>query len=407
MRVMRQHRGRSVRRGMTFLLAAAALVAVALLLSVVFIQPVQAQAQPSTKPNHSIVGTWQGTLHVPQHDLRTVLKIEKTPAGKLTAMFYSIDQGGQGIQTSSVSFEDGMLKYGIEFIDLTYTGKMSADGNSITGTSVQAAHNLPLVFERATPETAWTIPPPPPHIAPMAANAQPGVEVATIKPTKPGTPGKIITVRGTDLITRGFTLGDLIKFAYSVQEKQIINAPSWMDSDKFDIDAKPNVPGMPSSDQLKELVKKLLADRFQLKAHNEQKEMSAFVLAVAKGGPKMAKNNSNGGLPGLFFGPPIMTLRVRNATINDFTNLMQSEVLDRPVVDHTGLTGRWDFTLHWTPDPTQFINSGFKLPPPSTSADAAPPLFTAIREQLGLKLGAEKTSVMVLVVDHVDHPSAN
>jgi uncharacterized protein (TIGR03435 family) len=354
-----------------------------------------------------IAGTWQGTLHIPNHDLRTVLKIEKTPGGKLSATFYSIDQSGQGIPTTSISFENGELQYAIQFIGLTYEGKMSADGNSINGTSAQMGHSLPLVFERATPETAWTMPPPPPHIAPMAANANPGVEVATIKPTKPGTRATYFIWRGDQLVIVGFTLSDLIKHAYDVQDKQITGAPDWMDTDKFDINAKPDVAGSPSPAQLREMVKKLLADRFQLKIHTEHKTMSAYALTVAKSGPKMTKNTSTDGLPGLFFGPPIITLRVRNATISEFVDLMQSTVLDRPVVDDTGLTGHWDFSLNWTPDASQFVSAGWKMPPPSTAGDAPPPLFTAIQEQLGLKLEAEKTSVPVLVIDHVDHPSAN
>jgi uncharacterized protein (TIGR03435 family) len=91
----------------------------------------------------------------------------------------------------------------------------------------------------------------------------------------------------------------------------------------------------------------------------------------------------------------------------DFTELMQSAVLDRPVVDQTGLDGKWDFTLQWTPDETQFAGLGVKVPPPSDAADAPPPLFTAIQEQLGMKLDAQKTQVPVLVIDHVDHPSPN
>jgi uncharacterized protein (TIGR03435 family) len=381
------------------------LVAAALLLSFGLASPAQAQAKAAAKTDHGIVGTWQGTLNVPNHKLRTVLKIKKSPAGKLSAMFYSIDQSGRGISTSSISFKNGVLDYAIEMIDLKYSGKMSADGSSITGTSTQAGHSFPLVFERATPETAWTIPPPPPHIAPMPPTAKPGIEVATIELTKPGTPGRYLTMKGTDIITANFTLDGLIKFAYNVQTKQIIGAPSWASSDKYSIDIKANVPGMPDVEQSNELVKELLAQRFHLIMHTEHKTMSAYVLEVAKGGPKLKKNTSHDPLPGLFFGPPIITLRVRNAAMSDFINVMQSVVLDRPVVDHTGLTGHWDFSLNWTPDPTQF--NGRKMPPPSKSEAAPPPLSTAIRQQLGLKLGLEKTSVPVLVIDHVDHPSPN
>lgn len=371
----------------------------------VYAQKPAANASGTAKTG--IAGTWQGTLHLPNHDLRTVLKIAESPGGKLSATFYSIDQGGQGIATSSVSFQNGVLQFAIQFIGLSYDGKMSSDGNSITGTSTQMGHSLPLIFERATPETAWTIPPPPPQVAPMAADANPGVEVATIKPTEPGKNATYFTWRGDRLVIAGFTLDGLIKQAYDVQDKQILGGPEWMNTEKFDLEIKPDVPGAPSLTQIADVMKKLLADRFQLKLHTEQKIMSAYVLRVAKDGPKMTKNPSTGGLPGLFFGPPIVTLRVRNASMDSFVHVMQSTVLDRPVVDQTGLTGHWDFSLNWTPDPSQFVGVGWKMPPPTDAATAPAPLFTAIREQLGLQLEAEKTSVPVLVIDHVGQPSPN
>jgi uncharacterized protein (TIGR03435 family) len=369
-------------------------------------------AQASTQApagQAGITGTWQGTLHAPGgHDLRTVLKITKDDKGALQGTFYSIDQGGQGIPTTSVSFDGSALKYAIQFFDLSYSGKVSADGNSITGTSTQGGNTLPLVFERATPETEWTIPAPPPRIPPMAADANPSFEVTTIKPTKPDEQRTFITVRGTEMVVVNFSLSNLIKFAYGVQDKQIVGGPDWMSTEKWDINAKPDTPGMPNDVQMKSMVKKMLADRFALKFHNDQREMAAYVLTVGKDGPKMTKNSGDpNGLPGLFFGP-IGTLHVRNATMPDFTGLMQSAVLDRPVLDKTGLDGRWDFILKWTPDESQFTGVGWKVPPPPADAtDAPPPLFTAIQEQLDLKLEAQKTQVPVLAIDHIDHPSPN
>lgn len=368
-----------------------------------------AQAEKGGITGTGIVGNWQGTLHAPGgHDLRTVLKITKSDKGALTAMFYSIDQSGQGIATSSISFENGTLKYGIEFIGLSYEGKLSADGNSISGTSTQGDHSLPLVFERATPETEWAMAAPPPRIPPMPADAHPSFEVATIKPTKPDEQRTFLIWRGTEMQVVNFSLESLVKFAYDMQDKQIVGAPGWLSTQKFDIDAKPDTPGSPNGDQLKEMVQKMLADRFALKFHKDQREMGAYVLTVGRDGPKMKQNTDNpNGLPGLFFGP-IGTLHVMNANMQNFTNLMQSAVLDRPVVDRTGLTGRWDFTLKWTPDESQFAGMGVKLPPPPADAtDAAPPLFTAIQEQLDLKLEAQRTQVPVLVIDHVDQPSPN
>lgn len=356
-----------------------------------------------------IVGTWQGTLHVPNGpSLRTVLKITRDDKSTLHATFFSIDQSAQGIPTSSVSFESGELKYGIQFIDLTFDGKISADGNSISGSQKQGDHTLPIVFERATPETEWAMPAPPPKIPPMSADAHPAFEVATIKPTKPGEQGTYLTVRGGELVVVNFSLNGLIKFAYNVQDKQILSGPDWLSSEKWDINGKPDTPGLPNPTQLKEMVQKLLADRFALKFHKDERDMAAYVLTVGKDGPRMSQSSDDpNGLPGLFFGP-LGVMHVRNATMENFCNVMQSAVLDRPVVDRTGLTGKWDFLLKWTPDETQFAGMGVRPPQPAADdTNAQPPLFTAIQEQLDLKLEAQKTNVPVLMIDHVDHPSPN
>ena len=368
---------------------------------------------PAATPDHDIVGTWQGTLHVaagdnhPAIDLRIVNKITKGADGKLTVSDYSIDQGGGEMKATSASFEDGVFKYAIQAIDGSYEGKMSADGKSIAGNWTQGPNPLPLLMERATPETEWTIPPPPVRLPPMAADANPSFEVATIKPSKPDQPGKAFLVRGTKFTTINTTLNDLITFAYGVQQKQVVDAPSWMDTDKWDIEAQPDVPGAPNRKQLTTMVQKLLADRFQLKFHNDKKELSAYVLTVAKGGQKMTAGSTDPNqLPGLFF-RQLGVLTVQNATMSDFAELMQTAVLDRPVVDQTELPGKWNFLLKWTPDESQFGGMGVKVPPPSDAADAPPPLFTAIQEQIGLKLDAGKAQVPVLVIDKAEKPSAN
>jgi uncharacterized protein (TIGR03435 family) len=180
-----------------------------------------------------------------------------------------------------------------------------------------------------------------------------------------------------------------------------------MGKDKFDIEGKPDTPGTPSVEQSRVMLRKLLADRFQLKFHHAKKELSAYVLKVTKGGPKLTQDMGDPkGLPGLF-GHGLGVLSVRNATMGDFASTMQDPVLDRPVVDQTGLTGKWDFTLKWTPDETQYAVLGGYKAPAAESADAPPDLFTAIQEQLGLKLESTKAPVDVLVIDHVERPSAN
>lgn len=365
---------------------------------------VWAQAAPK-----GIEDTWQGMLHLQQRDLRTVLKVTRGADGALAGTMYSIDQGAQPVKSSSISFQDGTLKLAVQMLDMTYEGKLSADGKSITGTFTQGNQPTPLVFERATPETAWAIPEAPKPTPPMPADAKPVFEVATIKPSPPDEQGKFFSVRGGGLfVTGNTTLMDLIKFAYGLQDKQVANLPDWASSQKFDMNGKPDTAGLPSPQQLRNMVQQVLADRFQLKFHEDKKDMSAYVLSVAKGGQKMEKAPPEAGaLPALFF-RGLGVLTVRNATMQDFCELMQSAVLDRPVVDKTELQGRYDFLLKWTPDESQFGGMGIKVPPPSDAPDAPPPLYTAISEQIGLRLEAmSKAPVRVLVVDHVYHPSAN
>jgi uncharacterized protein (TIGR03435 family) len=362
-------------------------------------------AQTSAKMNPD--DTWQGTLHVPQKDLRTVLKINKAPDGKLTASFYSIDQGGQPISVKETTFQNGELKLNVEAIDGVYTGKMSPDGTTITGEWKQGDRPLPLILVRATADTAWAIPEPPPKIPPMAADADPTFEVATIKPTPPDFKGKGFGGPPRRFGTRGTTLSDIMMFVYGVNSKQIVGAPAWADTDRFDITTgQPDVPGAPNETQVKSMMRKLLETRFGLKYHKDKKEMSAYVLGVAKDGPKMTKSDADPNTPHAFFFTKLGSLTVRNATMEDVAQGFQGAVFDRPVVDRTAIQGHWNFSLKWTPDETQFQVFGAKIVP-NEAADAPPPIFTAIQEQVGLKLDAAKTMVDVMVLDHVEKPSEN
>ena len=370
---------------------------------------------PAAAPANSdkgIVGDWQGTLHVPEKDLRIVAKITQATPGGLKVVMYSIDQGGQPIEASSASFEGGALKFAVEMIGGNYEGKMSADGKSIAGTWTQGPKPLPLVLERATPETAWAIPAPMPKMPPMAANADPSFEVATIKPSKPGQQGKGFGFRGRQFITMNTNLNDLIAFAYGLHAKQIVGAPAWFDTDLYDIAGVPDVPGRPNEKQSGIMMQKLLADRFQLKFHHEQKVLSVYTITVAHDGPKMKKSTAGPNDGDAFMFRGLGDLIVRNMTMKDFATWMQSGVMDRPVVDQTGLTDRYDFTLKWTPDESQFAQfrgSNVKMPTANATNDpnAPPGLYTAIQEQLGLKMEATKAPDDVIVIDHVEKPSAN
>jgi uncharacterized protein (TIGR03435 family) len=369
----------------------------------------QSETAPA-KTDQGIVGDWQGTLHAPQKDLRTVVQITEAKPGELKVALRSIDQGGQPISASSASFDGGVFKFAIEMIEGTYEGKMSPDGKSITGTWKQGGSPLPLVLERATPETAWAIPAPPPKIAPMAANADPSFEVATIKPSKPGQQGKLFSFRGRQFITMNTNLNDLIAFAYGLHAKQIVGAPDWFGTELYDIAGVPDVPGRPNIKQSAIMMQKLLADRFQLKFHHEQKVLSVYTITVAHDGPKMKQSTAGPNDGDAFMFRGLGDLIVRNMTMAGFATWMQSGVMDRPVVDQTGLKDRYDFTLKWTPDQSQFAQfrgTGVKIPAATNDPNAPPGLYTAIQEQLGLKMDSTKAPDDAIVIDHVEKPSAN
>jgi uncharacterized protein (TIGR03435 family) len=355
-----------------------------------------------------LTGNWQGTLKAGK-DLRMILVVSKED-GRLQAKLYSIDETPQPFRVSSISQDGSTVKFAIELNGTTYEGKINADNNAIAGTWTQAVTSLPLDFSRATKETAWDIPAPPPPRKLMPADAEPGVEVATIKPNNTdGSTMQVLTFRGRNLITVNSSLADLMMFAYSVQMKQIIGAPDWIEKDRYDINATPDVEGTPTADQVRIMIRKLLADRFQLKFHHDKREMSAFVLTVGKDGSKLKPAQPNGNLHGIGVQPARTgaMMFANNAPIPAFTSFLQSLVLDRPVVDQTGLTGRYDLTVTFTPDDSLFNSHSLGFPKPADDVEPAPGLFDAIQQQLGLKLTAEKTQVDVLAIDHVEKPSAN
>jgi uncharacterized protein (TIGR03435 family) len=275
----------------------------------------------------------------------------------------------------------------------------------MSGTMTDVGRSLPLTLVRAKPETEWATPGAPATVAPMAPDAKPGLEVATVKPTQPGSRFFEFTTQGGNLIVKNLTLGFLMAFAYEMPARQIVGKPAWMDTDKWDIVAKPDIPGMPSNSQTKVMMQKVLAERFGLRFHQETRKLAAYVLIVSKDGPKMTKT-ADASLSPNFLLYPSGTLIARSATMADLTQSLQNHILGQPLVDKTGLQGRWDFTMKWTPDETQFTDAPVPVPPPAEDA-SAPPLFTAIQDQLGLKLESQKADAPVLVIDHVDHPSPN
>jgi uncharacterized protein (TIGR03435 family) len=155
-------------------------------------------------------------------------------------------------------------------------------------------------------------------------------------------------------MTRNTNVKDLIALAYGLHAKQIVGAPDWFGTDLYDIEGKPDAEGIPNETQIRTMLQKLLAERFKLTFHHDKRELSVYVISVASGGPKITKSTSDPNALPTFGFQGLGNLIVRNMTMTGFATWMQSGVMDKPVVDQTELSGRYDFQLKWTPDESQF-----------------------------------------------------
>lgn len=256
--------------------------------------------------------------------------------------------------------------------------------------------------------------------APATPNA-PAFEVATIKTTDPErTQSNIGFNQGGSLQARGITLREMIQLAYDLGyfavDQRIVGGPKWIGTARFDIDAKCDDQTASSFDKSpvkrqmateQNMLRALLADRFNLRLHHESRILPVLILVPAHGGPKLtASANADSEDP---FGPdgPPGSWKANAVSMDELAaNLSQLPDVDsRIVVDKTGLKGDFDFTLKWTPDNPAADQAGADN---GTKPDAsAPSLFTALEEQLGLKLEPSKQPVDVIVIDSAQLPSAN
>lgn len=228
---------------------------------------------------------------------------------------------------------------------------------------------------------------------------QPSFAVATIRPSS----GEVQFEHdgATEILADGLRMHDVtvdacIRLAYGVQNSQILG-PNWLDSDHFDIVTRTDTPA--TRDQMKLMLRALLADRFGLTFHHETREMRALVLTVASSGSKLKpaadpaappyrQNSANGTV-------------ARSMPIQEFADFL-SQPLHMPIVDQTGLTGKYDFSLDFTP----------YLPERGKNMDVGKPdanyiVKSAMEDELGLKMDTRKTTVQVMVIDHIAQPSVN
>jgi uncharacterized protein (TIGR03435 family) len=225
-------------------------------------------------------------------------------------------------------------------------------------------------------------------------------EVASVKPSTPGGRGGGIRPMpgGQTYIATNVPLRLMIKVMYRLNDSQIVGGTDWMDTDRWDVDAKAERPS--SVDQLHEMFQTLLAERFKLRFHRERKELAAYALSVDKSGSKLKVSDSKepfdvpikpGDQPGKSVGTRVPM---------EYLCFFLAQLLNVPVVDQTGLDAFYDFTLE-LPAPAPLLTPG-----PAPAADG-PDIFTALRQQLGLKLESRKAPVEVFVIDHVERPTNN
>ena len=245
----------------------------------------------------------------------------------------------------------------------------------------------------------------------LPAKVPAAFDIATIKPSN-ATDGHTHVYRHPD--DGGFQAGNislkgLLEFAYGLPTTRMIGGPEWIGSAKWDVQAKSSgdvdqaIHGLGVKESLAEkqkMVQALLADRFHLTLHDETRELPLYALVVAKGGPKLKLAEANGTSIGTG-NSHISILGGESVTI-----LAQelAKVLGRVVLDKTGIQGRYEITLRWTPEngPPDKLNGGSS--PEETNG---PSIFTAVQEQLGLRLDPQKGPVGVLVIDRVAMPTEN
>jgi uncharacterized protein (TIGR03435 family) len=236
----------------------------------------------------------------------------------------------------------------------------------------------------------------------------PKYEVASIKPNTDLDFRFAFRIESSGrLAATGITLKRLMMTAYNVQDFRIVGGPDWMVSRRWDVQAKPD--RVVSPEQIRPMLRALLENRFQLRSHSEKRQLPVYELSVDRKGSKVQRVKDSETKADVRVGAGLIQLT--KATAATFASQL-SYALGRPVIDKTMLSGEFDFALEWTPEPGEDGGPTTAGLPPGTSDQPAstsdgPSIFTAIPEQLGLRLKSGRGPVEVIVIDDVRMPTAN
>ncbi len=222
----------------------------------------------------------------------------------------------------------------------------------------------------------------------LAGQPRAEFEVASIKPSNAPEGSSTWNTAQGNMRMLNFSVRRIILTAYQLSDAQLIGGPKWIDSERYDINARP--PGPVNTNMLLEMTQSLLADRFKLKFHRERRDVAGYALVIAKGGMKIQPIADEGQASSNGSNAKIEAKMIHMSKLGE----MLTRELRVPVVDQTGAEGAFTFTLEWAPNNAK---------PDST----LPSLFTAIQETLGLKLEARKVAADVLVVESVEKPDEN
>ena len=353
-------------------------------------------AQTSTP---TIAGTWQGTLALPNGNaVRVAFSIAKSPDGSLHGGVKYVDSN-VGLVFSSITFSAPDLTTSQSMTSMAYHGKLSADGQSIAGTWSQGRLSLPLALTLATPDTLWKHAGPPP----MASDADPSYDVAVIKPALPEEQHPVWNLQAPEFHATGTNAAELIKMVYKIRGRQILNAPPWVEAKKFDITAKPDTPGVPTDDQSRIMIRKLLSERFHLVCHTATQDYPVLVMTLDPKGPRPVPSdpdfNIHGGMLLQKDGGE-MQLHLSGVNMQEFLKDLMDRYRDKQIVDETGLKGTYDITLRLPPAALQGTGDG-------GADDEVGSDYIAAAEHAGFKFVSKKAPLPVVIIDHIDPPTAN